>query len=523
MTFPTERIKHMFQTTNQFWCVFWNLVEFLVGTGRFFWVGVWVLHDMFTMNHGGQPLTSLSYRRCWSLRIIINHLRANREQLTDSPKVPCRSDQSLDLPSCWQVEIWCFCPHGMSLLLVICVGKPFYHIPLQTPGRGFTHDVHWFAIISQTPMILSGSDRYTHHQTVTHLSTTNLVISYATLCDLTLEIPQSYFWVEQPKKHDYHHFCHQIWWDPDTSQWDPAPQVNWASHTKENVTMSVGWRVTASNSSQINGANFGRVTQNHAEPPVENLLKFIGSSSRIIHDHPWFLRREVCSSIDFPLPQLITQRKKIFQSALQFYARNVMAFTSKNPDTDQNEVIYLFEPGSNRMVKSPIHMQKTRLSQHHPRFPHMFQYVPIVPICSNMFQCVSIYSNVFQYIPMCFNIFQCVWIYSNVFQYIPMCFNIFQCVSKCSNMFQYVPICFLFILIIIIMIMIMIMTMTIIIIIIIIIIIPVCTAQGGGGSFKDRKPIGEVRCCESWMAEQIHWWIEKWLEAAQWSCIVVEM
>ena len=34
--------------------------------------------------------------------------------------------------------------------------------------------------------------------------------------------------------------------------------------------------------------------------------------------------------------------------------------------------------------------------------------------------------------------------------------------------------------------------------------LPVCTAQGGGGSFKDRKPIGEVRCCESWMAEQIH-------------------
>ena len=34
--------------------------------------------------------------------------------------------------------------------------------------------------------------------------------------------------------------------------------------------------------------------------------------------------------------------------------------------------------------------------------------------------------------------------------------------------------------------------------------IPVCTAQGGSGSFKDRKPIGEVRCCESWMAEQTH-------------------
>ena len=30
------------------------------------------------------------------------------------------------------------------------------------------------------------------------------------------------------------------------------------------------------------------------------------------------------------------------------------------------------------------------------------------------------------------------------------------------------------------------------------------TAQGGGGSFQNRKPIGEVGCCESWMAEQIH-------------------
>ena len=28
------------------------------------------------------------------------------------------------------------------------------------------------------------------------------------------------------------------------------------------------------------------------------------------------------------------------------------------------------------------------------------------------------------------------------------------------------------------------------------------TAQGGGGSFKNRKPIGEVGCCESGMAEQ---------------------
>ena len=30
------------------------------------------------------------------------------------------------------------------------------------------------------------------------------------------------------------------------------------------------------------------------------------------------------------------------------------------------------------------------------------------------------------------------------------------------------------------------------------------TAQGGGGSFKNRKPIGEVGCCESEMAERIH-------------------
>ena len=27
------------------------------------------------------------------------------------------------------------------------------------------------------------------------------------------------------------------------------------------------------------------------------------------------------------------------------------------------------------------------------------------------------------------------------------------------------------------------------------------TAQGGGGSFKDRRPIGEVRCSNSWRLE----------------------
>ena len=39
------------------------------------------------------------------------------------------------------------------------------------------------------------------------------------------------------------------------------------------------------------------------------------------------------------------------------------------------------------------------------------------------------------------------------------------------------------------------------------------TAQGGGGSFKNRKPIGEVRCCEAGMAERIHWWTERCLRS----------
>ena len=38
------------------------------------------------------------------------------------------------------------------------------------------------------------------------------------------------------------------------------------------------------------------------------------------------------------------------------------------------------------------------------------------------------------------------------------------------------------------------------------------SAQGGGGSFKNRKPIGRVGCCDSRMAERIHWWTERWLE-----------
>ena len=39
------------------------------------------------------------------------------------------------------------------------------------------------------------------------------------------------------------------------------------------------------------------------------------------------------------------------------------------------------------------------------------------------------------------------------------------------------------------------------------------TAQGGGGSFRNRKPIGEVGCCESGMAKRIHWWTERCLRS----------
>ena len=40
------------------------------------------------------------------------------------------------------------------------------------------------------------------------------------------------------------------------------------------------------------------------------------------------------------------------------------------------------------------------------------------------------------------------------------------------------------------------------------------TAQGGGGSFKNRKPIGEIGCCESGMAERTHWWTERCLRSS---------
>ena len=44
------------------------------------------------------------------------------------------------------------------------------------------------------------------------------------------------------------------------------------------------------------------------------------------------------------------------------------------------------------------------------------------------------------------------------------------------------------------------------------IIITSSTAQGGGGSFKNRKPTGEVGC-EKEMEERSHWWIDRWLRS----------
>ena len=42
---------------------------------------------------------------------------------------------------------------------------------------------------------------------------------------------------------------------------------------------------------------------------------------------------------------------------------------------------------------------------------------------------------------------------------------------------------------------------------------PLVPPQGGGGSFKNRKPIGEIGCCESGMAERSHWWTERCLRS----------
>ena len=42
-------------------------------------------------------------------------------------------------------------------------------------------------------------------------------------------------------------------------------------------------------------------------------------------------------------------------------------------------------------------------------------------------------------------------------------------------------------------------------------VLPVVPHKAVARSFKNRKPIGEVGCCESGMAEWSHWWIERCL------------
>ena len=43
--------------------------------------------------------------------------------------------------------------------------------------------------------------------------------------------------------------------------------------------------------------------------------------------------------------------------------------------------------------------------------------------------------------------------------------------------------------------------------------LPVVPHKAGGGSFKNRKPIGELGCCEWGMAERSHWWTERCLRS----------
>ena len=41
-------------------------------------------------------------------------------------------------------------------------------------------------------------------------------------------------------------------------------------------------------------------------------------------------------------------------------------------------------------------------------------------------------------------------------------------------------------------------------------------ARGGGGSFKNRKCIGEIGCCESRITKRKHWWIWLTAELSNW-------
>ena len=52
----------------------------------------------------------------------------------------------------------------------------------------------------------------------------------------------------------------------------------------------------------------------------------------------------------------------------------------------------------------------------------------------------------------------------------------------------------------------------------IIILLPVCTAQGGGGSFKDLETYRRLVAVNDGIAERMNRWTDKQLEAGQWSC-----
>ena len=91
---------------------------------------------------------------------------------------------------------------------------------------------------------------------------------------------------------------------------------------------------------------------------------------------------------------------------------------------------------------------------------------------------VSTFFNIVQYFFTFFNIVQRILTCFNIFHILQhmTCFNIFQPnpaffdISKFQHISTYSS----------------------------------STAQGGGGSFKNKKPIGEVGCCESRMAERSH-------------------
>ena len=75
-----------------------------------------------------------------------------------------------------------------------------------------------------------------------------------------------------------------------------------------------------------------------------------------------------------------------------------------------------------------------------------------------MYICIYIYTYVYWYILVYIGIYWYILVYIGIYVYMYICINVYTS----------------------------------------------STAQGGGGSFRNRKPIGEVGCCESRMAERSH-------------------